>query len=234
MTVQPRILKSTSASELLTAGQFNYEDLRQRCDNYLQTIREQAQRMLLEAQQQVEQIRKNAVEQGRQTGLAEGLKQSETQIQQRLQQQAEQLTQQRLSALLPVLQKASGQLQQERQNCLAHWELQAMELVMTVCEKLVHQQLAVDPLLLKARLSEILQLTIGAHQIVIRVATTDLEQLGPELETVIQAVEQRAEVQILADPALAPGDYIVETEHGQIDARIQTQLNRIAHELIGP
>lgn len=232
MNTQPRILKSADASSLLAAGQFNYEDLKERCDNYLESVRQQARKMLTDAQQQVEQIYKNSAEQGRQAGLAEGLKQAESQTQQRITKQVEQLVGQRLQKITPPLQTAVEKLEQERQHCLARWDSQALELILAISEKLVHQQLKLDQNLLFTRITEVLQLAVGSTQITIRVADSDLAAVGPQLESLVQLLEQQAHVRLLADPQLETGDCLVETEHGKIDARIQAQLDRIASELM--
>jgi flagellar assembly protein FliH len=41
-----------------------------------------------------------------------------------------------------------------------------------------------------------------------------------------------AELQLLADPTLVPGDVVVETEAGQVDARIASRLERFRVALL--
>lgn len=233
MNQRATVLKSASVGEILPLDQFNYEDLQIRCENYLESIREQTRQMLIKAQQEVEKIKKQAAEQGRQKGLAQGMLEAEKKNDQLLKKKTEQFVQDRIKTVLPLLQQASKEVAHEKQACLSRWESQAIDLVVAITEKIVHRSLALDTEIIKERIEEVLKLTIGNSQITIRIAEQDLESLDSCRETVIATLAQHADVKLIGDPSLSPGDVLVNTEHGQVDARIETQLNRIAEELLG-
>ena len=233
MSSPSRILKSETVAEIVAAGQFNYEDLKLRCDHYLDSVRAQARQLLLDAQQQIEQSKKQATEQGHAAGVAQGLQQAEQQIQQRIKKQAEQILQQRLDQLTAPLQQATRQLQQERQECVSRWDNQALELICALVEKLVHKHIELDPAVITDRLHELLQLTIGSSQIRVHLAQTDLDRVGPDLEQLLQTVRQRTQVELVGNAEFQPGDCFIQTESGTLDARITTQLERIVNELGG-
>lgn len=233
MSMNSRVLKSDSVGELLVAGQFNYEDLQARCEAYLESVRRQARQMLLDAQQEIERAREAAIAQGRQAGLAEGLKQAESQIQQQVLREAEQQSKDRLQTVLPLLHTAAKQLQGEYQQARARWESQALELVLAIAAKLTHRQLSLSPELVCHRIDEALQMGMGSPRVVIRLAEQDLRSLGPQLEVLVETVRQQSRVELLADGRLSPGDFLIETDHGRIDARLETQISRIASELLG-
>lgn len=229
-----RVLKSDSLSDLLQAGQFNYEDLQQRCEVYLENVRQQARQMLLDAEGEIEAVRQQAREQGKQEGLVQGLQQAEQELTQRVQHQAGQLLQQRLNGVLGGLKQATAQLEQERQQVLARWEQRALQLSLAIAEKLIHQQLQAHPELLVKRVEEILELALGGSRTIIRLSPADLERVGPHLQEVLDLTRQHAGVELIPDDRLSAGDCVVETDQGRIDARIETQLNRIVQELFGP
>jgi len=233
MKSQSRVLKSGSGAELLSADQFNYEDLQLRCENYLDSVREQSRKMLLDSKAQIEKERVAAIEAGRQEGLAKGLQQAEQQLQKQIQQQAEQLVKQRLQKVLPPLKAAADRLEAERQQCIARWEQQGLELILAIAEKLVHERIGQHPEQTAARVAEVLNLTLGSANIRVRLNEADLQATESHLETLTNSLQQKASVELIGDATLGPGDCIVETEHGQIDARISTQLERIAAELAG-
>ncbi|WP_237226830.1 FliH/SctL family protein [Rubinisphaera sp. JC750] len=233
MKSQSRVLKSGSAAELVSADQFNYEDLQARCENYLDNVREQSRKMLLDSQAKIEQERKAAVEAGRQEGLAKGLQQAEQQIQEQVQKQAEQLVKQRMQKVLPALAAATEQLENERQQCIARWEQQGLELVLAISEKLVHERLGQNPGQITVRVAEILNLTLGSSRLRIRLCESDLKNAAEHLEVLTSSLQHKANVELVGDPDLQAGDCIVETEHGQVDGRISMQLARIAAELAG-
>ena len=233
MSQNTKVLKSSLVGDALAADQFNYEDLRLRCEKYLETIREQTRQMLTQAQQEVEQIKKKAAEQGHQEGYSQGLKDAELKNDQLLQQKAKQLVQKKTENVLPLLQQASKELGHERQACIARWETQAIDLVLAITEKIIHRSIDQNPEIVKQRIEEVLKLTIGNSKIMIRIAEQDLESLGSYREDVVSTLAQNAEVKLVGDPSFSPGDILVMTEHGVVDARVEFQLERIADELLG-
>jgi len=233
MNQRAKVLKSVIVGEMLEADHFNYEDLRARCENYLESVRDQTREMLTQAQQKAEQVRLRAKEQGHQEGYLQGLKEAEQKNTQQLQQQAEQLAQKKLQTVLPLLQQASQEIGHERQACLSRWESQAVELVQAITEKIIHRSLPQDPEIVKERVEEVLKLTVGNSQIVIRIAEQDLESLEPYRESILATLSQQAQVKLVGEAGFTSGDIVVSTEHGEVDARIETQLERIAEELLG-
>ncbi len=233
MNQTTKVLKAESLAEMSAVDQFNYEDLKKRCEHYLESVREKTRQMLLQAQEEVNQIKKQAAEQGRKEGIERGLQEAQKQNDQAIQKKAQQLVQKKIQNLVPLLQEASQNLEHEKQACLSRWESQAIELVIAITEKLVHRSLKLSPEIVRDRLEEILKLTVGNSQLSIRVAEQDLESLEEFRETVIKTLSQQAHVNLTADPNLNSGDVFVTTEHGVIDARIETQLDRIAEELLG-
>ncbi len=177
MNQTAKVLKADSFSDMLAADQFNYEDLKARCEQYLESVREQTRQMLVQAQQEVNQIKKQASEQGRKEGIAQGLKEAEKQNNQALQKKAQQLVQTKIKNVVPLLQQASQQLEHEKQACLSRWESQAIELVLAITEKVIHRSLNQKPEIVQERIAEVLKLTVGNSQITIRIAEQDLETL---------------------------------------------------------
>jgi flagellar assembly protein FliH len=79
---------------------------------------------------------------------------------------------------------------------------------------------------------EALELAAGTPRIKLRLHPEDATQFGSlaaETETILSSC---GEAQIVPDPALTRGSCIIETQHGTIDARIETLLARIVSELL--
>lgn len=94
----------------------------------------------------------------------------------------------------------------------------ARQLALTLAERLLHATLSADPARLAAWTDALLA-TAPDTWIAIRVPPgTPVEHLPETLAVVV-------------DPALAPGDLILEGPHGVVDARVRT---RIARHLDGP
>ncbi|HBN74806.1 MAG TPA: hypothetical protein DD473_03075, partial [Planctomycetaceae bacterium] len=76
MSSSTRVMKSNTISEALAGGQYNFEDLQVRCENYLESVRQQARQMLLDAQEEIEQLKQEAKAEGHQLGLQQGLQEA--------------------------------------------------------------------------------------------------------------------------------------------------------------
>ncbi len=233
MSQNVKVLKADSLTDLLAVDQFNYEDLKARCERYLESIREQTRKMIVQAQEEVIEIKKQAAEQGRKEGIAQGLQEAEKQNNQAVQKKAQQIVQKKIENVVPLLQRASQDIEHEKQACLARWESQAIELVLAITEKVIHRSIDQNPDIVKERIEEVLKLTVGNSQVTIRVAKQDLDTLEEFQETVIETLSQHANVNLIGDERFHSGDVVVTTEQGLVDARIETQLERIAEELLG-
>jgi flagellar biosynthesis/type III secretory pathway protein FliH len=59
----------------------------------------------------------------------------------------------------------------------------------------------------------------------------DAEYLGRQIETIVRELNPVGRVEVVADPRITPGGCRLETTHGSIDQKLETQLKRIEEEL---
>jgi len=227
-----RLLKAHDARSLDAKVAFNYEDLRDRCDKYIEEIRLQARQILTDAQSDAERIRREAEEQGLQEGFqaghAEGLKDQMTAIDNA----ATEKSTEQLQTTLPALQTATAALNDERNRWLATWQNMAIQLSVAIAEKLLHSELEKRPELVKNAVVEALELAVGNPRIQLHLNPQDVERLGSWSHEIIATMSPAGLTEIVADPQITPGGCVVETEHGTIDAQVETKLARIAQELM--
>jgi flagellar assembly protein FliH len=227
-----RVLKANVARELPTRVAFNFEDLREQAAVHLAEARAEAESLKEQARQEAASIRQKALDEARELGKREGLQHA----QQLIEQQAQQLTNQRfndhLKGTLPALQHAAEALKQERDGWLLRWERAAVELSVAIAEKLLRTELSTRPDLTTQMLTEALQLAAGQTQLKVRFHPADLDRLGPQAQEVIKRLTACADPELIGDPSIASGGCIIDTQHGQIDARLETILERITAELL--
>lgn len=211
---------------------FNYEDMKQRCDDYREQTRQECVRLLSDAQQQAVRERDEAQTAGHAEGYRNGLKQAEEEIQQKARQLAEQLVEQRLQTVLPAVSQLLDELSAARQHCQAEWERELVGMSIAVAQRVIDQTLEAQPEKLLDVVQDAVALAVGKTSIEMRLAPRDLESLG---DRVRQAVEQSSHgmvCRLVADESVSPGGCVAVTESGRIDARIETMLDRIAAELL--
>lgn len=226
-----RILKANAIRNLGSKVAYQFGDLEQKGSDYLSQVQQQAQQILAEAQTQAEQIRKSAQDQGYQAGLKAGTQQAEQQITERSQTLAEQALQSKVETVLPALAKVADALKVEKQEWINTWENLVIQLAARIAEKLTRHQIETQPELANELIASTLEIVAGNTHIKVRLNQDDYESLGPDREEVLRILSNCAQVEVESDNSLAPGDSIVHTQHGTIDARIETFIDRIVSEL---
>ncbi len=227
-----RLLKANSARGLGSKVAFNYDDLRRRCDEHIQQVRRQTRQMIEDAITEADSIHHQALDEAKQSGRREGLRQAEEEIQKRAQELAERMTAEQLRTTLPAMHSAAEALSLERDRWLAEWESAAIRLSVTIAEKLIRHELSIKPEISSETLFKTLELAAGQPQIKLRMHPDDLKLLGNHPEEVIRSMAACGDAAFVADETISRGGCVIETDHGIIDARLETQLERITVELL--
>jgi flagellar assembly protein FliH len=128
--------------------------------------------------------------------------------------------------------KESIRLADARHQWLRHWEKAAVELAMKVAERIVRREVAASPAVAIGLVREALEMAAGSPRIRICLNPADRDALGDEAQRLTKEIARTADTQIVSDPSISRGGCRVETQHGVIDQRIETQLDRIAEELL--
>lgn len=211
---------------------FNYEDIQSQCQERLKEATRQAKAILEEAHQESAVVRKQAQEAGLGIGRREGLDDAERQVAQRVDELAEKKATQRIRTLLPALEAAAKQVAINRERWLAEWEASAVQLAVAIAGRILRAELAVNPDRARAMISDALQTAAGSTRLRVRLNPEDVVLLGDRAEDVVKSLASCGEATILPDEAIERGGSVVETQHGVIDARLETQLDRILQELM--
>jgi flagellar assembly protein FliH len=216
------VIKSDSPHTTLRRAAFNFDDLQGQADCYLDEVRRQGQQLLEKARQEALAMKPQFE--------AEARRAAEETVQERVEQLAEQLVNQRLQTLRPALEQAVGAIERARGDWAAQWESQAVHLAVAIAQRIIRRELAGDPQIQAAYIREALELAVG-QQVRVRIHPDDRESLGRVAGQWLEQSLARASAELVADPSVSPGGCLVETQHGQIDQRIETQLARIEEEL---
>ena len=223
MSVASKVLKAgTAAAE--TEKAYNFIDLRQRCDDYADRIREQCKTWVLEAKNEADSIREAAYKEGRRDGMKDGLADAAAQIEKQATAQSTAAISQALATVTPALETAALAVQAEREAWAARWERDAVGLALAIAERLTHKALADDAGVLQQRITETIALASGDDAITVRLHPADLAATQ-------EMAKQPAGVSFVADAELVPGDVVATTGEGLIDGRVATQLETIRQAL---
>lgn len=228
----PRVLKAHSTRQPGPAAVFNFEDLRDQAMAQLAAAQKEAQETLATAKREADALRQKMIADAREVGRREGLQDAAVQIEKQAKQLTEQRFSEHLKTTLPVLTKVAAGLQQDRDQWLVRWETVAVELGIAIASKLLRTNLAAKPELATDMIAEALRLAAGQPQLRVFLHPADLARLGEQAQQVVQSLAACASPELIADATLQPGDCRLETKHGEIDARLDAMLHRIAEELL--
>lgn len=225
-------MKRHTATGVPSSVAFNFEDIQSRCDTYKAQISNECRELIQNATRQAEEIRRKAQTEGQSEGYRNGLKQAETEIAERSQQLADEMVEQRLSTVLPAVSQLLDEIVTARSHCQAEWERELVDLSAGIAEKLIRRTFEATPEAMIGIVQEAVQLAVGKTSLELRLNPGDLEALGDRVRVAVQESARGIDIKLLGDDKVSAGGCIVVTEHGEIDAQLETMLTRISDELL--
>jgi len=106
-----------------------------------------------------------------------------------------------------------------------------LRLVMTVAEQIICREVSADPQVVLNIIETALQSSVRSDQYRIRVNPDDLEQVTKQKPLFLASVSGLKNLSIEADPAISRGGCRVDSDLGEVDATIETQLESIQQAL---
>jgi flagellar assembly protein FliH len=188
----------------------------------------EAERIIAEARTKAEEIRSGAqavfdtgraeaAEQGRLTGREEGFNEGKA--------EADRL----IERLHTVLERA----QNKREEILAETEQQIIDLVLLITRKVVKVISENQREVVVSNIVQALRKVKGRGSVFIRVNVADIKLSTEHTKDFIRTLEGGGNIQIVEDSTVDPGGCIIETDFGEIDARISSQLAELETRILG-
>jgi flagellar assembly protein FliH len=207
------------ASQAAHPAAFNFTDMGDQANAYLNQVRQQAAQIVAQARSEAEQIKTKSQAEGRQAAL----KAAELAIQGKLDEQ--------LKQLMPALESAAQQLVQAKDQWQRHWESNLVQLATRIAERVIRREVANQPDIPLALVQEALDLATGSQKITLHLHPADRTALGDRVQQLAGRMVKLGPVHVVADETVGRGGCRVHTEFGVIDQQIESQLKRIETEL---
>ena len=119
----------------------------------------------------------------------------------------------------------------ERERILNHSETQVINLVITMVKKVVKKLAAEHQDIVMNNIRSALELLRGAMTIFIRVSPLDFNYVSSFKEELVRKIERRADLKFIEDPTIEPGGVYIETDTGDIDVTIRSQLEELENQM---
>ncbi|MEL6895403.1 MAG: FliH/SctL family protein [Planctomycetota bacterium] len=203
--------------------QFNLDDFAAAGQQQLRDAHDRAQRILEDANRRAEEILQDAEARGYETGMRRA--------QQTAAQELQEGVDQAWSRNCVQLQATLQQFQVSQQQWMDHYATTVVELVTAASEQIVKHRLEHEPEILLRWASDAIAAAGSARSITIAVHPETIARMGRELEELLRTPGLPEQTMIVPDMHVDPNGVIVRQEHGQIDAQLKTQLQRLAQLL---
>ena len=198
---------------------FSFSDIRGQANEYMDSVRQEAAKIVQQAHREAEQIRRQAEVAGR--------KAAEAAVERIL----EEKVAKRMQSLVPALEKLVSEINDAKGELLSRWERTAMTVVTCIAERVIRRELEQRPEIALELIAEALRLAASSAEILLHINPTDYENLGSQIEQLGATLARLAPSQIVADPEISLGGCRVVTKFGEVDAQIESQLRRIEEDL---
>jgi len=198
---------------------FNFEDMNDRANEYLETVRREAAKIVQQAHQQAEQVRRQAEAAGRAAAVEAAQKALDEKIADRF------------NSFVAALDRLVAQTDEAKADWLRRWEQSAVAVAAAIAQRVIRRELAQQPAISLEWIRESLRLAAGAMEVTLHLNPSDYELLGGGADELAKTFGKLAPTHVIADPDVTAGGCVVQTSLGRIDQQIQSQLARIQEEL---
>jgi flagellar assembly protein FliH len=210
---------------------FNLKDIESEAKAILDDARQQAQHILDEAREQAQQDRQQARTQGHAQGHAQGLENGRQQGHQQALDEARADFQKRTAQFLAANNAVCESFDAAKARLLALAEQQTLALALAVARKVLRRAAVLSHEVAAENVKAALDLLARKTNVVIHVHPDDLEHLE-HMDQAGKAWRQYGHVSFVADETITPGGCVLTTDQGRIDGQLDSQIDRIAAELL--
>ena len=170
----------------------------------------------LEMKQNIDAERKTALEESREAGKAEGFAEGKAEV----------------DRLIERTQVVLERAQDKRAEILSETEKQIIDLVLLIARKVIKVISENQRNVIISNVIESLRKIKSKGDIVIRVNLADLKLATEHKEDFIRQIENVKSIQVVEDTSVDSGGCIIETDFGEIDARIASQLAELETKIL--
>ena len=224
------LIKSTAAPPSLTP--FSMRDVEDQARALLVGARRTAERLLVEAQRAGEEIRKRARDEGMAEGMDAGLNKGLEEGRTKGRQEALEEHRTQLSEALAALTAATQSLDAARADLESAALREVVELSVAIARRVTKRQGVIDPGVLTENLREAMKLVVKASDVSVAFHPSQRQALEAVLPALKLEFPRLQHVELVDDSSVTPGGCRITAGHGQVDADLEVQLDRIAQDLL--
>lgn len=207
-------------------------DLAAQAAAIIERAEREAARIKDEARAERERLIANAHELGFQQGVEEGREHGRRAGYEEGRLEAIDAMQARLTELDTRWSAAVEEFESRRARLITASRTDVLRLAVGIAERVTRRRVAIDETAVEAQIEAAIEYVLEPTRLVVLVHPEDAETASAALPRLLAHLSASPHIEIRPDDGLTRGDCIVETRGGAIDARIETQLERIVTSLL--
>ena len=183
--------------------------LKESTDHYKK--KKEAEDILRKAQEKADLLEREAYEKGFTQGEKDGLE----------------LGERKGLKQVESIESLLGKMNSLKQEIIGHYEKEILELVFAIAQKVVHQQVKSDDKAIQGTILRAMKLAAEKSEIIVKVNPEDfdyVERLRPEF---LAAIKELKALTVTSDASITRGGCFLESPYGDVDGRVETQLEKI-------
>ncbi|MDR2518870.1 MAG: flagellar assembly protein FliH [Spirochaetaceae bacterium] len=192
------------------------QDAQAEAERIIAGAKQKAAEIVAASQADIEAQRKKAEEQGEAAGREAGFQQGKIEV----------------DRLIERTQTVLERAQDKRAEILVETEQRIIDLVILIARKVIKTISENQRDVIAANVQEALRKVKGRGDVIIRVHTADLQLATGHIKNFIQTLERSSNIQVQEDSSVDKGGCIIETDFGEIDARISSQLMELETKIM--
>lgn len=179
--------------------------------------KKEAEDILKEAQERASLVEKEGYEKGFAQGEKDGLE----------------LGEKKATKVIENIENLLMEVSHKKKEMIKQYEREILELIFAMVKKIIHRQIKRDEKVVKETIFEAVHFAAKKSRIILKVNPEDfdyVERLRPEFFSKFKELKS---IMVTSDPSITRGGCFCETSYGDVDARIETHLEKIYQSLEG-
>lgn len=236
--------KNPSEQHVQRLSALNLCDVEQEARAVVDQARAAARQMLADAAAKAREVERMASARGERAGYEAGLNRGRDEGRAEALQAEVSRLRQDTGTVRQALIAALSQIEDHHHDLLGEARRDLLSLALTMAERICRRNLSEDAAHLQALLEEVIEVSGRSHGLILRINPADaavVEQFLDDLHIKVGRIGSVGEssdgtsavVCLERDERISRGGCIAERRNGRIDARLETQMERLADELLG-
>jgi flagellar biosynthesis/type III secretory pathway protein FliH len=228
----PLIKNSNATRVARDAVVLDLGDLQREADRIIEDARRQADEILADAKREAQRLIDAADAKGHEQGFARGVEEGREQGRAEGREETKQSFQDQFEQLTAGWREAIDRWEADRNAMILAARDDVLAFAFELGRKLVFRQAAIDPTVIRDQLAEALGLMTDASRATVWINPDDRATVEQVLPDVLEQIERSTEVELREHASMHRGGCVVRTARGTVDARIESQLDRIVAALL--